>query len=341
LTEQTVHILRPRPYPGLVSLVVPIFNEESGVTILRARLEQFIAELKCDAEIILVNDGSTDGTLAHLAAWAGDDRRIKVVQLSRNFGHQLAATAGLDYASGHAVILLDADLQDPPEVIHSMISHYCEGYDVVYGQRLTREGETIFKMATAWLFYRLMRMAVHRQLPADVGDFRLISQRFLRTLKSMRETHRFIRGMVAWLGHPQIAVKYYRAPRVAGETKYPLSKMLLLAWTAATSFSSLPLRLSFFTGLVFGLFGVEEACRAILAHTLGWYTVRGWTSTVVITCVLGSSMLMSISIIGEYVGKIYEEIKERPLYVVADTLNIGEDDSQSPATVLTARDSQV
>ncbi len=242
-------LLQRRPPPSLLSLVIPMYNESSVVPHLREALEDFMSELRGETEVILVNDGSTDSTLAQIAAWAYDDPRIKVVNLSRNFGHQSASTAGLDYASGDAVVLLDADLQDPLAVIHQMIDRYCEGYDVVYGQRISRQGESGLKRFTAWMFYRLMSNFVYKDLPVDAGDFRLISRNCLDGLQQLRETHRFLRGMVAWVGYPQIGVQFERAPRVAGETKYPLRKMIRFAWTAATSFSALPLKASVWLGL--------------------------------------------------------------------------------------------
>jgi dolichol-phosphate mannosyltransferase len=244
-----------------------------------------------------------------------------VLQLSRNFGHQLAATAGLDYATGDAIVLIDADLQDPLPVIHQMIERYREGYDVVYGQREVRAGETVFKRASAWIFYRLMRALVNMRLPVDTGDFRLVSRECLDGLKSLREQHRFLRGMVAWVGYAQIAVKFQRSPRVAGTTKYPLRKMLRFAWTAATSFSTLPLRISMFLGMSAGLLGIEETFRAFYALARG-HVVPGWTSLMVVTSILGSAILISIGIVGQYVGMIYEEAKGRPLYLVSRTLNV-------------------
>jgi dolichol-phosphate mannosyltransferase len=299
-----------------------MFNEESALPHLRSAIEDFMMEVKGSTEVILVNDGSRDGTLGLLAAWAADDSRIKVINLSRNFGHQGASTAGLDYARGDAVVLIDADLQDPLAVVHTMIERYCEGYDVVYGQRVAREGEGALKLFTAWLFYRLMRAFVYHDLPVDTGDFRLISRDCLNALRQMRETHRFLRGMVAWVGYAQIGVPYQRAARVAGETKYPMRKMLRFAWTAATSFSTLPLRAVTILGVLVMLLGVEEAVRAVLAHFLHWYAVPGWSSLTVLVSVVGGATLLGIGILGEYVGKIYEQSKNRPLYLVARTLNV-------------------
>jgi glycosyltransferase involved in cell wall biosynthesis len=317
-------LLQVRPYPRLLSLVIPMYNEASVVPHLREALEPFMGELRGETEVILVNDGSADSTLAQIVAWAYEDRRITVINLSRNFGHQSASTAGLDYASGDAVVLLDADLQDPLAVIHEMIDRYCEGYDVVYGQRVARQGESGFKRISAWLFYRLMRGLVYKDLPVDAGDFRLISRNCLEGLQQLRETHRFLRGMVAWVGYPQIGVHYERAARVAGETKYPLKKMLKFAWTAATSFSVLPLKASIWLGIIATLIGFEEALRATLAIIFHWYAVPGWASLTVLVSFLGGATLISIGLVGEYIGMIYEQSKNRPIYLVSRTLNIHE-----------------
>lgn len=317
------HLLQRRPYPALLSLVIPMYNEQSVVAHLRSALDDFMAEVKGQTEVILVNDGSTDSTLAEIVAWAYEDPNIKVLNLSRNFGHQSASTAGLDYSSGEAVVLLDADLQDPVAVIHKMIARYCEGYEVVYGQRIAREGETVFKRLTAWLFYRSMRNMVYKDLPVDAGDFRLISRNCLNGLHQLRETHRFLRGMVAWVGYPQIGVLYERAPRIAGETKYPLGKMLKFAWTAATSFSALPLKASIWLGVAATIIGFEEAVRATLAHVFRWHAVPGWSSLTVLVSLLGGATLVCIGILGDYIGKIYEQTKNRPLYLISRTVNIG------------------
>ncbi len=316
-------LLVRRSYPSLLSLVIPMYNEGAVIPHLREALEEFMSEVRGETEVVLVNDGSSDSTLTQIAAWAYDDPRIKVVNLSRNFGHQSASTAGLDYAAGDAVVLLDADLQDPLAVIHVMIDRYCEGYDVVYGKRVSRQGEGGFKRFTAWIFYRLMRSLVYKDLPVDAGDFRLISRNCLDGLRQLRETHRFLRGMVAWVGYPQIGVEYERAARVAGETKYSLRKMLKFAWTAATSFSALPLKASIWLGVIATLIGFEEAVRAILARIFHWYVVPGWASLTVLVSFLGGAMLICIGIVGDYVGKIYEQAKNRPIYLVSRTFNVG------------------
>jgi polyisoprenyl-phosphate glycosyltransferase len=226
-------------------------------------------------------------------------------------------TAGLDQAAGDAVVVMDADLQDPPEVVSAMLEEYRKGYDVVYGRRVSRAGESAFKRLSAWIFYRAMRLLVHRELPADAGDFRLVSRPCLDAVLSMRETHRFLRGMIAWVGFPQTSVPYARDIRVAGQTKYPLSKMLRLAWTAAVSFSPTPLRLSFWLGFLIAAIGMLEAANAVIRSMLGLYVVPGWSSMIVVTCLVGGAILVSIGVLGEYVGRIFEAIKERPLYLIA------------------------
>ncbi|MGD0578550.1 MAG: glycosyltransferase family 2 protein [Bryobacteraceae bacterium] len=327
--EETYHLLRPRLGPIRLSLVIPMYNEEATVPFLRSAVTNFLRDLPCETEVVLVNDGSSDATLVKAAEWAADEARVKVIHFSRNFGHQLAATAGLDYATGDAVVLIDADLQDPLSVIHEMLERYRQGYDVVYGQREARQGETVFKRFSAWAFYRLMRTIVDGRLPVDAGDFRLLSRECLDGLQRMREQHRFLRGMVTWVGYPQCAVKYRRDPRVAGSTKYPLRKMLAFAWTAATSFSTLPLQIGIVLGLIAGLLGIEEALRAVVALLSG-RTVPGWTSLMVLTSILGGAVLISIGIVGQYVGKIYEESKGRPLYLVARTFNVSSAEEPNP-----------
>ena len=313
----TRHLLRSRPYPAKLSLVAPMYNEEAVVPHFRSAVDEFIDGVECPVEIIIVNDGSSDTTLSQLIDWTSANPSVRVLHLSRNFGHQVAATAGLDHATGDAVVLVDADLQDPLPVIHQMIGRYCEGYDVVYGQRESRADEPRSKRVTAWLFYRIMRAFVCRAMPVDTGDFRLLSRECLDALNTMRETHRFLRGMVAWLGYPQVAVRYHRQGRAHGESKYPLKKMLAFAWTAATSFSAAPLRASATAGALAGLLGIEEGIRATLASVFGWYTVPGWKSLMVVTTLIGGATLISIGIVGEYLARLYEQAKERPLYMVA------------------------
>jgi dolichol-phosphate mannosyltransferase len=317
--------LKERSFPATLSLVIPVYNEAEVLPELKHRLTECLGHIACEAELVFVNDGSSDASLHFLMEWAMTDSRVVVLNLARNFGHQLAITAGLDYAVGDAVVVMDADLQDPPETIPTMLAEYCCGYDVVYGQRTKRKGETVFKRATAWVFYRLMRTLVHPNLPADAGDFRLISRRCLNALASMRETHRFLRGMVCWVGFPQTAVPYVRDARFAGSTKYSFSKMIRFAWTAAISFSPLPLRVSFAFGVILAAIGMTQAANALIRTALGLYTVPGWTSLMVVLCLIGSAILISIGVLGEYIARIFEENKARPLYIVADSFNLQSD----------------
>jgi polyisoprenyl-phosphate glycosyltransferase len=320
--SKTFYVFTPREIPGLLSIVIPLYNEEEVLPMLAERLRTLMSDLPCPVEIILVNDGSADRTIAMAYDLAREDTRFKVVGLARNFGHQLAATAGLDAASGDAVVLMDADLQDPPELVKDMIVEYCKGYDVVYARRIKREGETLFKKLSAWLFYRMMRTLVYKDLPTDVGDYRLVSRRCLNALNSMREVHRFLRGMVSWVGFPQTAVEFKRANRAAGQTKYPLSKMLKFAWTAAVSFSPLPLRLSLVVGGFLFVVGGLYTLFSIVRLVLGMPLVRGWTSLIVLNSLSSGAILLGIGVLSEYVARIFEEIKGRPIYIVSDTVNL-------------------
>jgi glycosyltransferase involved in cell wall biosynthesis len=322
--SKTYHRLVPRGGPDLLSIVIPLYNEQETLPHLRSKLVEFLDTLPYPAEVVIVNDGSSDSSLDLLLSWASEDSRARVLNLARNFGHQCAASAGLDHASGDAVVLIDADLQDPLEVIFEMLAKYREGYDVVMGKRAQRYGESWFKRGTAWLFYRLMKLLIYHDLEEDVGDFRLISRACLNALNQMRETHRFLRGMVCWVGFPQTTVSYTRQPRLLGETKYPLRKMLLFAWTAAVSFSPAPLRLSFGLGVLTAMAGIAEGVYAVARTMLGLYTVPGWTSVIVVVCLIGGAILMSIGVLGEYVARIYEESKGRPLYIVAGSANMNE-----------------
>ncbi len=319
-------ILVPRPMPGLLSLVVPVYNEEEVLPLLLGRLQALMESVACPCELILVNDGSRDRSIHVLKEAAERDLRIRVIALARNFGHQIAATAGLDAARGDAVVLMDADLQDPPELVLDMLEKYCAGYDVVYAQRVRRIGETPFKKVTAWLFYRFMRTAISKDLPVDTGDFRLMSRRCLDTLNRMRETHRFLRGMVVWVGFSQTAVQFVRPQRAAGQTKYPLHKMLRFAWTAASSFSAVPLRLSLWLGAALFSVGLLYSVYGLWGLFTGRDLVRGWLSLVILNCLSAGSILLCMGVLGEYIAKIFEEIKDRPLYVVAEEFGHSSDD---------------
>jgi len=286
------------------------------------RLRKLVVKLRVEVEFILIDDGSTDGSLRMLLDLARDDNRVRVLGLARNFGHQAAVTAGLDCAAGDAIVVMDGDLQDPPELVEDMLHSYREGYDVVYAQRIGRPGESLFKRATAWAFYRLMRLLVHKDLPPDTGDFRIVSRNCLLALQAMRETHRFLRGMFAWVGYPQTAVKFVRPPRAAGITKYPLSKMLRFAWNAVISFSPAPLRFSFGVGFSLVLIAVGYVVVSLVRIAAGSFRVSGWTSSIVVTCLVGGAVMINIGFLGEYVSRIFEEAKGRPLYVVRLTANL-------------------
>jgi dolichol-phosphate mannosyltransferase len=319
-------MLLPREAPALLSIVVPIYNEEQVLPLLRPQLSQLVNELLCRVEVILVDDGSSDRSYALMHEWALEDPAVKVIALSRNFGHQIAITAGMDASSGDAVVIMDADLQDPPSLIPEMIRGYCEGHDVVYGQRTEREGETWFKRVTAAAFYRLMRRLVDRRLPADAGDFRLVSRRVIEALRRVREHDRFVRGIVAWLGFAQRAVPYRRPARAAGTTKYPLTKMLRLALDAMVSFSSLPLRAFAWLGAgVAAVSTVGLTCAVWRgAGAAGWdgFGVAGLAALI---GWFGGASLFAIGVLGIYVAKIHTEVRARPLYLVRHAMNFAEE----------------
>lgn len=314
-------MLLPRESPALLSIVIPMYNEEQVLPLLRQHLTQMMNELLCRVEVILVDDGSTDRTYALMHEWALEQPAIKLVALSRNFGHQIAITAGMDASSGDAVVIMDADLQDPPSLIPEMVRGYCEGYDVVYGQRTERDGETWFKRASAAAFYRVMQRLVDRRLPADAGDFRLVSRRVIEALRQIREHDRFVRGIVAWLGFAQRALPYRRPERAAGITKYPLTKMLRLALDAMVSFSNLPLRLIAWFGAT-----AVVVSTLVLAHAL-WVDLRagaalGWAEVAALVGWFGGSILFAIAVLGIYVYKIHTEVRRRPLYLVRHAVNL-------------------
>lgn len=309
----------PRP---TLSLVLPIYNEEEVIPELHTRLQEFLKELELDAEVLFVNDGSRDKSMELLRGIAKDEPRYKILSFARNFGHQTAITAGVDYARGKAVVVMDADLQDPPSVVLKMVAKWKKGYDVVYAKRRSRAGESFFKLFTAKIFYRVFAAMIPIEVPLDTGDFRLMSRRVVVALRELRETHRFVRGMVSWVGFRQTAVLYDRPGRFAGETKYPLRKMLRFAADGITSFSVLPLRFATYLGMIISAMSVLYAIWAVVAHFALHITLPGWTATVVLISLLSAVQLLMIGILGEYVGRIYEEVKRRPLYVVGDRVNL-------------------
>ncbi|MES1209603.1 MAG: glycosyltransferase family 2 protein [Pseudomonadota bacterium] len=311
----------------VLSLVLPIYNEEAIIPELDRRLKAFLTDIGHDVgdawEVIFVDDGSQDGSRGLLEAMAAAEPRYRVVSFSRNFGHQAAITAGLDRAEGDAVVVMDADLQDPPEVVSRMVGRWREGFDVVFAVRSRRHGETFFKRLTAALYYRLLRaMLGGVSIPVDAGDFRLMSRPVVMTLRALREQHRFVRGLVSWVGFRQTAVTYDRPPRFAGETKYPLRKMLRFAIDGITSFSTVPLRMATWFGLLAGVVAMGGGVWALWQKLFGSGVVKGWTTIMILVGLGSSAQLLMTGILGEYVGRIYEEVKRRPLYVVESELNV-------------------
>jgi glycosyltransferase involved in cell wall biosynthesis len=307
--------------PGLLSVVAPMYEEQDTVDPFRRRVAAALEGV--NYELILVDDGSEDGTAAAMAAAAEADPRVKVISLSRNFGHQPALTAGLEHARGDAIVMLDGDLQDPPEVIPEMLDRWREGIDVVYAVRQQRLGETAFKRATARGFYSAFRRLTRLDLAVESGDFRLMDRRALDALLGMPERNRFLRGMTVWIGFSQIGVPFVRQERNAGVTKYPLRKMLRFSFDAITSFSSAPLQWATFLGFLFSLVAFLAIPLTIVARYANIYE-RGVPSTIVVILLLGGIQLITVGIIGEYVGRIYDEVKHRPLYVVRERINAEE-----------------
>jgi dolichol-phosphate mannosyltransferase len=306
---------------GLLSVVAPMYEEEEIVARFAERVSAALDGV--DYELILVDDGSGDATAARMAEVAAEDPRVKVVALSRNFGHQPALTAGLDHARGDAVVMLDGDLQDPPEVIPQMLDHWRNGIDVVYAVRQERLGETRFKRTSARWFYKLFRRLTRMNLPVESGDFRLMDRRALDALLAMPERSRFLRGMTVWIGFTQAAVPFVRHSRTTGVTKYPLRKMLRFSFDAITSFSSVPLQWATVLGFVFSGVAFLAIPLAIVARYTNIYE-RGVPTTIVVVLLLGGIQLITVGIIGEYVGRIYDEVKHRPLYVVRERINVEE-----------------
>ena len=308
----------PNPTEGVrYSLVIPVYNEEAVLPLLLHRLNTLLAQLDAKAEAIFVDDGSRDTSSIILEAKAKDDPRIRFIRLSRNFGHQIAITAGMDVAAGDAIIVMDADLQDPPEVILEMIARWKEGYDIVQARRLSRDGESAFKKKTAAIFYRLLGKLSSIDIPRDVGDFRLIDRKVLEAFREMPEGDRFVRGMFAWLGFKQTEVAFHRPARAAGETKYPFWKMVRLAVNGVVSFSDAPLKAAIWCGAAVSALAVLYGVYSIFAGLFSDSVVRGWTSTVVIVSFLCGLNMLLTGMVGLYVGRIHAEVKRRPLYVVA------------------------
>lgn len=299
-----------------LSVVVPVYNEAPVLRALTDRLVPVLEDTGCSWELVLVNDGSRDDTWALMQELRAAEPRLTLINLSRNFGHQLAITAGMDLARGEAVVVMDADLQDPPEVLHDMLAKWREGYDVVYGVRTRRNAESLFKRASASVFYRLLGKMTPIDIPVDTGDFRLLSRRALDDLKRMPERARYVRGMVSWLGYKQVGVEFEREARHAGTTKYPPRKMLAFAVDGMVSFSTVPLRLATTLGFVMACSAILYSLYVMVLKLWVGTAIPGWTSTIAVVVFIGSAQLICLGIIGEYVGRIYDEVKARPLYFI-------------------------
>jgi glycosyltransferase involved in cell wall biosynthesis len=305
-----------------LSVVVPVYNEEDNLAELHRRLVETLEAAAPSFEIVFVDDGSRDASWRLIGELAAQDGRVRGLRFSRNFGHQMAFAAGLDHARGDAVVIMDGDLQDPPEVIPELVARWREGYEVVYAVRSTREGETAFKRLTAKLFYRLLRAITREEIPLDTGDFRLMGPRALAAFRRLGERHRFTRGLVAWLGFPQTGVEYARAARHAGATKYPFRKMVRFAVDAITSFSHVPLQLATWLGFVVSALAFAYIV-VVIALKFAGISWPGYTSLMAAILFLGGVQLVMIGLLGEYLGRVYDEVKKRPLYLVQET--VGDD----------------
>ena len=299
------------------SVIVPVYNEKESLPVLYERMVKVMDQTGEPWELILVDDGSSDGSSEIMRSLSEKDNRVRVIFFARNFGHQIAVTAGMDHALGDATVVIDADLQDPPEVILELIEKWKEGYQVVYAVRIDREGETWFKTKTASLFYRLIYKITDVKIPLDTGDFRLLDRKVLNVMNSMKEKHRFLRGMSAWAGYKQIGVPYHRAKRYAGTTKYPFKKMVKLAWNAITGFSYVPLQIAMILGFIVALISILLIIVVVILRLSGNELV-GQATTLITTLFLGGVQLICLGIIGEYLGRIYDEVKNRPLYIAAE-----------------------
>jgi polyisoprenyl-phosphate glycosyltransferase len=315
----------------LLSVIIPCFNEEDVLRATHERLTSVLRGMNEDYELIFVNDGSRDATQEILTELQLFDHRVRVLLLSRNFGHQIAVTAGLEEAAGAAVVIIDSDLQDPPELIPQMVQLWRDGNEVVYGVRLEREGESKFKLWTAKVFYRLINRLSETKMPLDAGDFRLIDRKVVSVLKSMPERARFLRGMVSWAGFRQTALPYHRAARHAGDSKYPLRKMVHFATDGIISFSLVPLKLAIWTGFLAIWIAVAGIIVAIVDRLMNKNLIRGWASLFVAVLFMGGVQLISLGILGEYLGRIYTEVKRRPLYIVQERLGFPETNAEAKA----------
>ncbi|MGE7714532.1 dolichol-phosphate mannosyltransferase [Priestia megaterium] len=300
------------------SIVVPVYNEEEVIHETYRRLTEVMHSTKEAYELLFVNDGSRDRTVEIIKEYSEQDPAVVLLDFARNFGHQIAITAGMDYARGEAVVVIDADLQDPPELILEMIEKWKQGFDVVYAKRTKRKGETYFKKQTAAMFYRFLRAMTDIDIPLDTGDFRLLDRKVCNQMNSIQEKNRFVRGLVSWVGFKQIAVEYERDERLAGESKYPLKKMLKLSMDGITSFSYKPLKLASYAGVTLSGIGFIYLLVVLYLKLFTDSTITGWSSLIVIQLFFSGIILIILGMIGEYIGRIYDETKNRPLYIVRE-----------------------
>lgn len=318
----------------LISVIVPMYNEEAVIPATYSRLKEVLDGLKENYEIIFINDGSRDRTRDMLMEICEKDKTVKLIDFARNFGHQVAITAGMDYAAGECMVIIDGDLQDPPELIPKMMELWRQGYDVVYGKRISRQGETIFKKVTAKIFYRLLRSLTDVNIPVDTGDFRLIDRRVCEALKQLPERSRYVRGLMSWVGFKQTPIEFERSERYAGETKYPLKKMLKLAMDGIMSFSYKPLKLSSWLGSLLSVFSFVYLIIVLLQKIFFPESAQsGWASLIAVSLFFNGITLLMLGIIGEYIGRIYDEAKGRPLYIISELKNM--EDREGPRFKIT------
>jgi dolichol-phosphate mannosyltransferase len=301
-----------------ISVIVPSFNEEKNVPLICERLTSTLSQISDDYEIIFVNDCSKDNTLEVIKQLSKKDSHVKYISFSRNFGHQIAVSAGLDLCKGEAVVIIDADLQDPPELILEMYKKYKEGYKVVYARRKSREGETWFKKITAKLFYRFLSAMTSIEIPVDVGDFRLVDKVIVKHLRNMPEKSKYIRGQISWIGYKQTFVEYDRDARLYGKTNYPLKKMLRLAFDGITAFSDKPLKMASAIGIISAILSLLAIVYALISHFIFDSAVSGWTSLIISVLFIGGVQLITIGIIGEYIARINNDVRNRPLYIIEE-----------------------
>ncbi len=306
------------------TIIAPIYNEVENIPLLYTRVSEVMAQTGEPWEFVMVDDGSSDGSTEVILELKAQDEKVKPVIFARNFGHQIAVTAGLDYSRGEAVIIIDADLQDPPEVILDLIQKWKEGFEVVYAVRSKRVGETWFKLFTASAFYRLIQRITDVNIPMDTGDFRLLDRKVVQVLNGMREKHRFLRGMSVWVGFKQTGVEYERAERFAGETKYPLKKMIRFASDAITGFSYFPLQLAMYLGFITAGISIISILAVIVLRLSGSQAFFGQATTLIAVLFLGGVQLISIGLLGEYIGRLYDEAKGRPLYITRENMEVEE-----------------